>query len=160
MALSIERYAAAVHPLKLKFLHKCIQNMVFKRGLLLAFQQHEGINPQNLDFDFCRYKYSSRHFICPVILYSILYNLPKILGARDSLSSSSRGNVQPNTEPLHHLELFFLLLLPLLADGAGDQGLQVRYTLKVRLLSVFLYVAVLGMSILSLELFARHETYV
>ena len=77
MALSIERYAAVVHPLKLKLLHKCIKNMVFKRGLLLAFQQHEGINPQNLDFDFCRYKYSSRHFICPVILYSILYNLPK-----------------------------------------------------------------------------------
>ena len=25
----------------------------------------------------CRYKYSSRHFIIPVILYSFIYNLPK-----------------------------------------------------------------------------------
>ena len=25
----------------------------------------------------CRYNYSSRHFIIPVVLYSVLYNIPK-----------------------------------------------------------------------------------
>ena len=94
------------------------------------------------------------HLSCHSLFHSLQF--AKILGAGDSLSSSSRGNVQPDTEPLHHLDLFFLLLLPLLADGAGGQGLQVRYTLKVHLLSVFLYVAVLGMISLSLEFGQRN----
>ena len=40
----------------------------------------------------CRYKYSSRHFIIPVIFYSILYNIPKFFELKSICPNSHHDN--------------------------------------------------------------------
>ena len=59
LALSVERYLAVVHPfLKYRYI---IQT--------LCFGTHLSLN--------CRYCYTARHFIIPVVLYSVSFNIPK-----------------------------------------------------------------------------------
>ena len=59
LALSVERYLAVVHPfLKYRYIFK---NSLFGSTLAPEFSCY----------------YTARHFIIPVVLYSVLFNIPK-----------------------------------------------------------------------------------